>query len=114
MKGEKTMNWVTIVLGVALFLAPFVFGYSGTPWALWTSLILGTVVAILGYKQTYKAAAIVGLVVFVAPWILGFSGVPGALWSYLLLGGAVALLAGYRGFISEKETQAGSVRHHAA
>jgi hypothetical protein len=114
MKGDWIMNWVTIVLGVALFLAPFVCGYSGTPWALWTSLILGVVVAVLGYARSYKAAAILGLIVFVAPWILGFSGVPGALWSCLLLGGAVALLAGYRGFLSEKETQAGSAGRHVA
>jgi hypothetical protein len=50
-----------------LFVAPFVFGYSGTPWVLWTSLILGVAVAVLGYKQVYKAAVIVGLVVFVTP-----------------------------------------------
>ena len=108
------MNWVTTILGVALVLAPFVFGYSGTPWALWTSLILGVVVAVLGYMRSYKAAAIIGLVVFVAPWITGFSGVSGAAWCCWLLGGATALLAGYRGFISEEKTQAGGVHHRVA
>lgn len=108
------MKWVTSILGVALILAPFVFGYSGTPWALWTSLILGVVVAVLGYKHSYKAAAIVGLVVFLAPWVLGFSGIPGAAWCCWLLGGAVALLAGYRGFVSKENVQAGSAQPHTA
>jgi hypothetical protein len=107
------MKWLTTILGVALFLAPFVFGYSGTPWVLWTSLILGVVVAVLGFKRSYKPAAIVGLVVFVAPWILGFSGVPGAAWCCWLLGGAVAILAGYRGFFSKADVQADSTQPQA-
>ena len=56
------MNWITGILGIALFLAPFVFGYSGTPWALWISLIMGAIVTILGFARSYKAAATLGLV----------------------------------------------------
>jgi len=108
------MNWVTAILGIALAIAPFVFGYTSTPWALWTSLILGVVVAILGYKHSYKAAAILGLVVFLAPWVLGFSGVSGAAWVCWILGGAVAILAGIRGFFSKEAGRTGNVQPHTA
>ena len=108
------MNWVTIVLGVLLFLAPFVTGYNGTPWALWTSLILGAGIAFLGYKKSYKAAAIVGLIVFLAPWIFGFGAVAGAALSCRLLGGAVVLLAGYKGFFGRESPEAGRVQHQGA
>lgn len=108
------MNWATGVFGVALFLAPFVFGYSGTPWALWISLIMGAVVAILGFARSYKAAAILGLITFVSPWVFGFGGVPGALWSCLILGSGVAILAGYRGFFSKKSTRTESAQPHTA
>lgn len=108
------MNWITIILGVALFVAPFVMGYSGAPLALWTSLILGAVVALLGYMKSYKVAAVLGLVVFVAPWVLGFSGVSSAFWSCLLLGGGVALLAGYQGFFGQAGAGAGGAQHRSA
>lgn len=103
------MNWVTIISGVVLFLAPFVFGYSGQPAALWTSLVMGAVIAILGFMQSYKWAAGAGVVTFVAPWILGFSGISAALWSCLIVGALVAILAGIRGF-----SQAGSVQQRHA
>ena len=108
------MNWVTIIAGVVLFLAPFVFAYSGTPAALWTSLIMGVVIAFLGYKQSYKWAAGMGLVTLVAPWILGFSGIGAALWSCLILGGLVLILAGYRGFFSEEAKSSSSPQQHQA
>ena len=95
------MKWVTFVLGILLCLAPFVFGFSGTPLALWTSLICGVVILITGLTESYKAAAIAGLVVFLAPWVLGYSKIPGALWSCLLLGGAVAISTGYMGFFTK-------------
>ena len=98
------MNWVTVIAGVVLFLAPFIAGYSGTPSALWASLILGVVIAALGYMKNYKWAAIAGLLTFIAPWILGFSGIGAALWSCLVLGGVVAILDGYRGFFSGRGT----------
>lgn len=105
------MNWVTIIAGVALFLAPFVFGYSGNPAALWTSLVMGVVIAVLGYLKAYKWAAGMGVVTFVAPWILGFSGIGAALWSCLIVGGLVAILAGYSGFLAE---DSGSVQQRHA
>ena len=108
------MNWVTIVLGAALCLAPFVLGYSATPVALWTSLIMGVVIGVLGYVKQYKWAAGVGLLTAIAPWVLGFSGIAAALWSCLILGVAVALLAGYQGFFAEKRIEGGSGQHHAA
>ncbi len=107
------MNWLTVIAGAVLFVAPFLFGYSGMPAALWTSLILGAVIAFLGYRKSYKWAAGAGVIVLIAPFILGFSGIAAALWTYLITGAVVALLAGYRGFLSE-EAKLGGVQHHHA
>lgn len=98
MKGYEIMKWVTIILGICLILAPFIFGYSGTPGALWTCLVMGAVIIVMGFLEAYKWAAGGGLVTMVAPWILGFSGIGAALWCSLILGGLVLILAGYRGF----------------
>jgi hypothetical protein len=104
-KGETIMNWITVIAGVILCLAPFVTGYSGTPSALWTSLIMGVVIAVLGFVKSYKLAAVAGVVTFIAPWIFGFNGIGAALWSCLVLGGVVVILDGYRGFFSRKGTE---------
>jgi hypothetical protein len=102
-EGILMMNWVTIVGGVVLFLSPFIKGYTGTPAALWTSLIMGVVLAALGYMKNYKWAAVAGLVAFVAPWVFGFSGVSAALWTCRAIGGVIAIADGYQGFFKEPE-----------
>jgi lysylphosphatidylglycerol synthetase-like protein (DUF2156 family) len=99
------MNWVTMVGGAALFLAPFISGYTGTPAALWTSLIMGVLIAVLGYMKEYKWAAIAGLLTVVAPWVFGFSGVSAALWNCVTIGGVIAIADGHQGFFKESGTR---------
>ena len=112
----KLTKWVTIISGALLILAPFVLGYSGTSVALWTSVIMGVLMVILGFLGSvlsYKWAAGAGVVTFVAPLVLGFSGISTALWSCLILGGLVILLAGYYGFFSV-EARSGRVQERHA
>ncbi len=96
------MYWIILIDGALLFLAPFLTGYSGTPVALWTSLVLGALIAFLGYKRLYKWAAGAGVITIIAPWILGFSGIRPALGMCLAAGIVVTILAGYLGFFSEE------------
>jgi len=107
------MNWVTIIAGVVLFVAPFLFGYTGAPAALWTGLVMGVVIAFLGYRKLYRWAAGAGVVTLIAPFVLGFSGIAAALWTCLIVGAVVALLDGYRGFLSEEAKTGGMQQHHA-
>ena len=96
------MLWTMSALGLALMLAPFVLNYSSNSAALWTSLILGAVIALVsGYKAVTKdteewenwAAGIAGVLAVFAPYVLGFSGIAAALWTNVILGAAVAILA---------------------
>jgi hypothetical protein len=96
------MNWATAIAGLVMVVAPFLFGYSGNPAAVWTSLILGVIIAVLGYLKYFKWATLAGVVTLVAPFILGFNGVGAALWTCLVVGAVVTLLAGYQGFFSEE------------
>lgn len=98
------MNWVTMVGGAALFLAPFISGYTGTPAALWTNLILGVVIAVLGYRKNYKWAALAGLLTLVAPRVFGFSDVGAAVWNCVSIGSVIAIADGYQGFVKESGT----------
>ncbi len=91
-------------------MAPFLFGYNGNTAALWTSLIMGILIAVLGYFKSYKWAAGMGVITFVSPFILGFSAVTAALWSCLVAGVVVAILAGYEAWFSE-EAKPGTTQH---
>jgi hypothetical protein len=106
-------KWVTVILGVALILAPFVTGYNNSSTATWISVIFGAAVVVLGYLKKHTATAVVGVLIFVAPSVLEFNGVPNALWSCLLLGGVVALLEWYRAIVQYERMGPGSVpRNH--
>jgi hypothetical protein len=79
-------------------LAPFLLGYIGTPVVLWTSLIIGALIAFLGFKRSYKWDAGAGVITIIAPWVLGFSSIHPALGMCLAAGIVVTILAGYLGF----------------
>ena len=99
----KTLKRVSILVGVALILAPFVLGYRDNDRALWASLVLGVVIGVLGHFDQFKINTVVGLVVGFIPWELGFEGETAALWMCLLLGLATTLLNGYVGFFKQEE-----------
>ncbi len=42
-------NWLNVILGVWLILSPWIFGYVGKSGALWNSVIVGILVAVLAY-----------------------------------------------------------------
>ena len=99
------MNWVTIVGGISLLIAPFASGYSGSPAALWTNLIMGMVVVVLGYMKNYKWAAVAGLLTFFAPLVFVFNNINAALWNCLTIGGVIAITDGYQGFFKASGTR---------
>ncbi|HMN15020.1 MAG TPA: SPW repeat protein, partial [Bellilinea sp.] len=51
------------ILGVWVFISPFILGFSSTPGALWTSLVVGAVIAVwtgirwFGAKSPQSAVA---------------------------------------------------------
>lgn len=48
-EGYKTTwpSWVSFVIGLWLLIAPYMLGYAFIPAALWNSIILGLVIAVL-------------------------------------------------------------------
>ncbi len=43
----KALNWVNVVLGVWLIIAPFVLAYTGVMAAMWNDIIVGIIIAVL-------------------------------------------------------------------
>jgi ABC-type glycerol-3-phosphate transport system permease component len=111
----KWFKWGTVALGVALCLAPFVFGYSGELAGLAMSLATGGVIALFGGFEEYKTAAVAGLLAAVSPLLLGGRLVSGtATWSLVLLGAATAVLAGYQGFFAKPGSDANGSQSQGA
>jgi hypothetical protein len=47
-------EWVNLVLGAWVFIAPFVLGFADATTALWTHVIIGLVVAVLAAVELWS------------------------------------------------------------
>jgi len=101
------MYWLTGVLGLALFFAPFVLGYSTDSTAFWSNIVLGAAVVVIsgikGLMQDasrweYWIAGLLGLVIVIAPFVLNYATVAVALWASIFVGAVIAILSGYKIF----------------
>ncbi len=99
------MNWVMMMYGVLLFMAPFFLGYADQPGPLWLSLMSGAAIAAFSGLKMYKWAAVCGLFVAFWPLIFGFTGTHAAVICWVI-GGLTALNAGYVGYTSDQKPDA--------
>src|SRR5947207_1994366 len=75
-------DWATVVIGVLLFITPFVLGSTGSATAAGTAYVGGVLLVIAGVwtlstrsvQFSEWAEVLIGVLLFVAPWVLGFSG----------------------------------------
>lgn len=49
----KKNNWLQLILGVWIFISPWVFGFYEINLALWSNLIAGIAIVILNLWQIY-------------------------------------------------------------
>lgn len=96
-------NWqdaVNFLLGVALFVSPFVLGFGSELTPALNAHIIGAIIAILAlatmlayrlWEEWVNAALGVWLVI--APWVLGFSSHTTAKTAHVLIGAATLVLA---------------------
>jgi peptidoglycan/LPS O-acetylase OafA/YrhL len=97
------MAWSTLILGAALVVAPFILGYSDNTMALWSSVLLGAVIALVSaYKairrtrtdREYYLIALTALAALLSPLLIDF-GNETTTWTKVLLGIATLLIALY-------------------
>ena len=95
----------SVILGIWLVLSPFILGFGGA--ALWTTLILGAVVALLALlsnlgKGRFYAIAAVGLYLVISAF---FSGGGALLWNNLIVGAILAYVGYQAGGSNESRPQ---------
>jgi hypothetical protein len=107
------MLWLTLLLGLLLVVAPWLFGYVDNTIPLWTSIILGAVMALVsGYKATakdmanweYWVAGIAGLLALIAPFVLDFGAERSAILTVAIVGGITLVLAAYQLLLRPQDT----------
>jgi len=96
-------DWVNMVLGIWLFIAPFFAIGLGSEAAVWNSYIMGAAIFIIALAavsrpQKWKewTNLILGIWLILAPFVLGFTEYAGAMWNQIIVGilvGADALWA---------------------
>ncbi len=96
--GNSIQDWVILVCGVLLFVAPWAMGFSGYMAPAWSAWIGGIVIAGMAIATLVQfaewedwVALVAGAVVIIAPWALGFAALHYAVWAFVALGLVVAL-----------------------
>jgi hypothetical protein len=81
-----------LVLGIWLFLSPWILGFAGEAAAAWNAWIVGVVIAVVAASAIYafqkweewlNVALAVWLVL--SPWLLGFSALAAAMWNAVVV-----------------------------
>lgn len=78
---KRFQDWLTVVIGALLFVAPFVLGGTTNQAAAWTAYAGGGLLAIVGLWSVSRsspaihaaewAEIVIGVLVFLTPWALG-------------------------------------------
>jgi hypothetical protein len=59
-RTAKTMNWIAVVAGIWLMIAPFILGTPAIAAGLWNDIIVGVIVLILGVWAALASPRITG------------------------------------------------------
>lgn len=98
----RWQDGVTSILGVVLFITPFVFGDTSQTAAAWTAYVGGVLLFVFGagsllfqWDTTVEFLPVIdGILIFLAPWVLGFSGITAMAWSAWVIGVLAFISAG--------------------
>jgi hypothetical protein len=107
---ERWRDWVMLVLGVWLFLSPWILGFAaampageamGAPVA-WNAWIVGIVIAAVAVWAIVMFApwqdwvnGVLGAWLVIARWVLGFGSLAAAAWNHVIVGLLVLALAAW-------------------
>ena len=92
---SRWQNWVSLVLGVILFITPWVFGTAtntASSWDAWIIGVIGVILALLALAYVRAAwipeylSVALGVLLFISPWVLGFAALSSAAWAAWIIG----------------------------
>lgn len=100
MDWRKALFGGQILVGLALAVTPWLFGFVGETVPAWTAWATGAVMSLSGVAAlawfAFAAswvALVAGVWSIVAPWLLTFSAQTAAMWSHVAAGALMAISA---------------------
>ena len=103
--GERWQDWGNLVLGVWLFISPFIGIGVTNDIAAWNSYVAGLVVAVfaiaaLAHRYLWEEwlNLIIGIWIVVSPFMLHFTEQTGPTWNLVIVGLLIAIDAGWAVF----------------
>lgn len=94
--GVRSVNAVSIVFGLWLILAPFMFDYSANGGSVASDVIVGLLVFFSSVIKPNWFTGLLGIWLIAAPFVLGFPSGSVAMWNDIILGilvGGMALMS---------------------
>jgi hypothetical protein len=100
-RWTRWQSWLNIIVGIWLFISPWVLGTTGDAATAWNAWIIGAaifVVALIALGTTASAAApwvnvVLGVWLFISPWVLRYTDVPDGARSAWIFGVVTVLVA---------------------
>jgi len=94
MKDRRWQDWINLILGVWLFLSPWLLAYTGTSMvASWNAWILGVALVVfsaiaVSIPQIWEEVVniLIGIWMIISPWVLGFTGTRNAEANAVIVG----------------------------
>lgn len=100
LSAKRWQDQLILLLGLWLFITPWVFTYPIPSPQAWNAYVAGAVIAILAAFELYKTyfwAVVVNLLlgiwVAISPWVMKLASQRELMWNELIVGVAVIVLA---------------------
>jgi hypothetical protein len=103
MKARRWQDWVNLLLGIWLFLSPWLVGYvSASMPAAWNAWILGVALVVfsaiaVSMPQMWEEVIniLIGIWMVISPWVVGFSATRSAETNAVIVGIVAIVLAAW-------------------
>ena len=102
MANKRWQDWVNLILGVWLFLSPWLLRYTGTTAAAWNAWILGVAIVVFAaiavrMPQQWEEVInlLLGIWMVISPWVLAFTGNRSPEANAVIVGLLVIILAAW-------------------
>lgn len=104
-RGEATLrsgglDWINLILGAWLIIAPFIGIGALSVAASWSSIISGAVIVIAAAVAVFRPQAweewvnaLTGVWLIISPFVLGYVFLTAATWNHVIVGVIVAAMA---------------------
>jgi len=90
---QRWQDWINLILGVWLFITPFLGLDALTSVVAWNSYVFGVIVAVLSVWALVQPRAweewinlLIGVWLIIAPFLLGFEANTTAMWNHIIVG----------------------------